>query len=248
MAVWIYAYGKNGLATEFGSDIQRYIDILNSVPLDEIKILDSILEKRNDPAFDADLALARHRNMLQVYFKSMSPEDYAAQLASSNIPFNEMDKVIDHIIADNQRHHREKELDFQRVYEKVKSGKSRSDWELSGNNFFVNKLQGLDYHNGLKLSLLNDLIRISGPFPVFSVYSWFQLAITSASREYYHSYFKDVFRAFNSDFILYAHEWSGLYDDGNPEFDFAALKEQSDWENTTSDSIHTMKRFYYEQL
>ncbi|WP_165570697.1 hypothetical protein [Chryseobacterium luteum] len=40
MAVWIFAYGENGLLSDKNVDTKYYLDVLNSLPLDEIKIME----------------------------------------------------------------------------------------------------------------------------------------------------------------------------------------------------------------
>ena len=247
MAVWIFAYGKNGLLNDKNIDTKYYLDVLNSIPLDEIKILDSIVESRH-PVLSIRKHYTDNRENIENYFKSMTLDKYKAYLDSINFPHIEIDKIIDHFIADEEKRKQEEESHFNFAYEQLKNGRSKSKWELSENSSFINKLCYFNSYDGLRLNLLNDLVWMSGPFSVFSVYSRFQETISITSREYYHSYFKKIFQAFKSDFILYAHEWAGLDDEGDEEFNLAKLKEQSDWEITSSDSIHTMDRFYYEQL
>lgn len=191
MAVWLYVYGKNGLLTDINSPT-NYLDILNKIHTEEIKILDSVIESKR-------------------------------------------------LIPSTEEH-------FNFAYQQFKNGQVKSRWELEDDGCLVNKLLFFDIYDGLRLNIVNDLIRITGPFSVFSVYGFFQNTISDASREYYHSYFKKILKAFQSDFILYAHEWSGLADEEDSEFNFTKLKQQANWELTGSSSIHNMDRFYYEQL
>jgi hypothetical protein len=250
MAVWIYAYGKNGLITEGNVQTKNYLDILNSIPLDEVKILDSIVESRHstNPIDWIRHHYTDNRANIENQFKSMTAGEYKAYLDSINLPFIEIDKIIDYFIADGVKREQEKESHFNFAYGQFKNGEAKSKWELADNGSFVNKLGYFDTYDGLRVNLLNDLIRITGPFSVFSVYSCFQKTISKTSRQYYHSYFRKIIQAFKSDFILYAHEWSGLDDEEDKEFNFTKLKEQANWDVTSSDSIDTMDGFYYEQL
>lgn len=247
MAVWIFAYGKNGLLTDKNVETKHYLEILNSVPLDEIKILDSIVESRH-PTFSIRQHYTDNRENIENHFRSMTSEEYKEYLDSINLQDIEIDKIIDHFITDEEKQEQEKELHFNFAYEQLKNGRAKSKWELIENSSFINKLCYFNNYDGLRINLLNDLVWISGPFSVFSVYSCFQKNISITSREYYHSYFKKILQAFKSDFILYAHEWSGLDDEEDKEFNLEKLKEQSNWEITSSDSINTMERFYYEKL
>jgi hypothetical protein len=240
-------YGKNGLLADKNIDTKYYLDVLNSVSLDEIKILDSILESRH-PALSIRQYYTDNRQNIENHFKSMSIDEYKTYLDSINLPHIEIDKIIDHFIIDGEKREQEKELHFNFAYEQFKNGRAKSKWELSENGSFINKLCYFDNFDGLRINLLNDLIWVSGPFSVFSVFSCFQKTISITSREYYHSYFKKLFQTFKSDFILYAHEWAGLDDEEDKDFNLAKLKEQSNWEITSSDSINTMDRFYCEQL
>jgi hypothetical protein len=40
MAVWIYAFGKNGLGEYNPGKADEYLSIINSIELDEVKVLD----------------------------------------------------------------------------------------------------------------------------------------------------------------------------------------------------------------
>lgn len=247
MAVWVYAYGKNGLVAEMGTQSIQYLDILNNIPLDEVKILDSISEIKN-PDFSIRQYYTDNRKPIEASYKSMTADEYKAYLDLLKLPFIEIDRIVDHFISVGEKTAHEKELHFQFVYDQFKNRHVKSKWELADGGSFVNKLLYFDAYDGLRLRILNDLIWISGPFPIFSLYSRFLEAISHTSRDYYHSYFKNIFRAFKSDFILYAHEWSGLDDEEDKEFNITKLQAQSNWRITSSDSIHTMKSFYYEQL
>lgn len=247
MAVWIYAYGKNGIATERHAQTNQYLDVLNNIPVDEVKILDSILELKHLNT-SVRKYYTDNRRSLEDYFKSMAKDEYSAYLQSIKLPFIEIDNIIDHFIVDGEKHEYEKEANFKFAYDQFKSRQAESKWELSDNGLFINKLVYFDAYDGLRLRIMNDLVWISGPSPVFSVYDRFLTTISTASRDYYHTYFKSILSAFRSDFILYTHEWSGLKDEEDEEFNLAKLKEQSNWEVTSSNSIHTMDNFYYEHI
>jgi hypothetical protein len=243
MAVWIYAYGKNGIK-EHQKDI---LDILNKIDLNEVKILEAILEiTQNNESIEKHYA--ETRASIEAEFKMKTDEEYEAYLESVNFPKIDRNKLVDYFISEGlERERKEKEL-FERTYTEFKNGTIKSNWEKDEDNTYYNKLCNFSKHNGLKITLLNDLISIVGPFEIFSVYLNFQKNLSNHSREYFHSLFKLICKAFKSDFILYTHEWAGLDDEDDREFDLKKLKEQADWENTSGNSIHTMKDFYFEKL
>ncbi|MCH8903259.1 MAG: hypothetical protein IIA45_05030 [Bacteroidetes bacterium] len=243
MAVWIYTYGKNELLDQ-QKDI---LDLLNQIELDEIEILGSVREitKNKD---STEKYYAENRQMIEDRHRAQTDEEYAAYLSSINFPFIERDKLVDHFISEGlEREKKEKQL-FQSTYEQFKKGSIKSDWEKVENGY-INTLCNFNRGDGLSVILFNDLIRISGPFEVFSDYTRFQKGISNQSREYYHSLFIQICETFKSDFILYSHEWAGLDDEEEvSDFDFKKLMEQSDWQNTSSSSIHTMQDIYFEQI
>ena len=101
------------------------------------------------------------------------------------------------------------------------------------------------------LSLCNDVLSLSGPFEVFSNYYTFQREISDELREYYHHYFKSVLCASKSDFILYAHEWSGIVDDEDIEYNSSKILEAVSLRITDNRSLHNMddmSSFYFEEL
>lgn len=246
MAVWIYAYGKNGLITK-GDTHTDYLNILNGIRLDEVEILDSITEARH-PAYPISEYYNNNRSMIESRFKSMATEEYKAYLDSIKLPYTSIDKIVDHFISDEEKREQEKQQLFNFAYKQFNHAEAHSQWESTDRVSFINKLNYFDTYGGLRIVLSNDLVWITGPSSVFSIYSTFQKKISSKSRDYYHHYFKKILSAFKSDFILYAHEWSGLDDEEDKEFNFLKLKEQANWDMTSSNSIHTMDRFYYERL
>lgn len=247
MAVWIYAYGKNGLVAENTAGIVNYLDILNNILLDELKVLDSIAEARH-PAYSIREHYNHNRKGIESRFRSMSTEEYKAHLDSIKLPYTDIDNIVDRFISDEEKREEEKKQGFTFAYEQFKHAKEKSQWKSTDQISFTNNLNYFAPHDGLRIVLLNDLVWITGPFSVFSIYSSFQKKLSAESRDYYHDYFKKILTAFKSDFVLYAHEWSGLDDEEDPGFNFVKLKEQANWNETSSNSIHTMDRFYYERL
>jgi hypothetical protein len=245
MAVWIYAYGKNELETEDNVQSKYYLDILNSIDLDELKILNSIAESKYESNFVLD---SDYNAGFKIFLNSMTKDEYKVYLDTMKLQFVDIGKIILYFKTEREKREKEEELYFNMANDNFKNKLVKSKLELIDNKSFVNKLSYFDTYYGIRLNLINDLIRIEGPFSVFSNYSTFLKSISKTSREYYHSYFSEISKAFKSDFILYAHEWSGLDDDVNKEFDFAKLKEQANWVFTSSDSLETMDRFYYEQF
>lgn len=251
MAVWIYAYGQNGLKSGTHYPLEDYVAILNNIDLDELKILDSIKEVLNDGVDREDWIrthYAENRKRIEDSFRTKTVDEYKNYLNSIHLPYIDIDKIVDRFIEDGVQRERQKTAHFNNAYEQFKLGNVTSQWEIGEGNSVVNKMKYFEPYDGFRFSLLNDLIRISGPFSVFSIYGRFQTNISRESREYYHSYFKQIFKAFKSEFILYAHEWSGLDDEEDSDFNVSKLKEQSNWSKNSSTSIHTMDSFYYEEL
>lgn len=247
MAVWIFAYGRNGFFVDNTQQSQIYLDILNRIELDEVKILDSIVEATANK-FSVRKYYTANRKKLEDHFKKMPNQQYIDYLTSIGLPYIATDKIIDYFINDGEKREREEIAQFKSIYNKFKLSQIKSGWEVTGRNILENKFNLASSNDGLSINLINDLIKISGPFSVFSVYSCFQKTISFESREYYHTYFKKICKAFKSDFILYAHEWSGLEDEEDKDYNLSKLKEQSNWDKNSSDSIHTMETFYYENL
>ncbi|WP_118976784.1 hypothetical protein [Taibaiella koreensis] len=247
MAVWIYAYGANGLLSENNNDNQKYIDVLNTVPLDEVTFLDSI-RPRTPPGEHTRKHYEEHREQLDRWLESLTAADYNAYLDSIKYPRIEKAKLVDYFIADAIRREQEDLDRFNAAYALSRDGRAKSTWEPEGERHFINRVHEFGNRDGLRLNLINDLVRITGSSDIFSHFGTFLHDISPATKEFYHDYFKRVLRAFKSDFILYTHEWTGLDDEDNEAFDLAELKESSNWEVTSSDTIHTMKDFYYEGL
>jgi hypothetical protein len=179
----------------------------------------------------------------------MPEEAYRNYLHSIKLPYIAVDKIIDHFIEAGEKREQDNLEKYNRVYTGLKEGSLQATWKLSSPGFFVNQLSYFDENwDGIKISFINDLVRISGPFLVFSNYSSFLTDLSPRHRDYYHNYFKSILKAFGSDFILYAHEWSGMDDEDNEAFDLEELHASSNWEVNSSKTLETMDRFYYESL
>jgi hypothetical protein len=247
MAVWIFAYGRIGIKFDKQNQQRGYLDILNKIELKETEILDSIKESTQ---YNSSIRqhYSDYREQIESDFNSKTNKEYLNYLQSVNMPYVKIEDIVDRFIEDGEKMELDRLLSFNYAYEQFKSGDAKSMWEISGENYFTNKLHFFDPYQGFRLTIKNDLIWISGPWAVFSVYSNFQTTISKKSRDYYHSFFKHIFKAFQSDFILYAHELSGFDDEEDLEYNFEKLKEQSNWDKNSSDSIHTMDNFYLEVL
>lgn len=238
MAVWIYAYGKNNSQVQ---QTDQILELLDSVPLDELKILAT-----NCPVNYTSKYYKENRQMLEQNYKAMGPDAYRDYLSSIQLPYIEVEKIVDHFIADQGEREKEDKRRYDTAIKEIKAGKLKTQWQFN-RGLFVNRL-GYFEQDGLMVSFRNDLIRISGPFNVSSRYFIFLQDIGKEQRAYYHSYFKKVLQAFGSDFILYAHEWSGMDDEDNDAFDYNELKESANWEQNSSSTLETMYRFYFESL
>lgn len=244
MAVWIYAYGKNGVKDY---DSEKIVDLLNEIEIDEVKILDCIAEITKDRG-SIEEHYTKYRQQIEKSFYAKSDAEYKEYLDSVNFPDLNREELVDYFISYGLKEEKkEKEL-FQTTYDQFKKGIIKSKWEKGENNTYFNKLCKFREYGGLRIWFLNDLIGISGPSEIFSVYETFQKNIKSNYRNYFHSLFKQILIAFKSDFILYSHEWAGLDDEEDKGFNLKKLKEQSDWINTTSNSIHNMSGFYFEEI
>jgi len=239
MAVWIYAYGKHNLNT---TDTQPVLDLLNGIPLDALKILEDLY-----PGNGTSRYYSENRVLLEQNYRAMGPEAYREYLSSIQLPYIEVEKIVDHFITQQEEREKEDKRRYDAAIKEIKTGKLKPQWQFEG-GLFVNRLGYFDGLDGLRLSVINDLVRISGPFDVFSKYSSFLQDISTEQRAYCHSYFKKVLKALGSDFILYAHEWSGLDDEDNEAFDYNELKESANWEQNSSPTLDTMDRFYFELL
>jgi hypothetical protein len=244
MAVWLYAYGKNGCKD---LTAEKITGLLNTVQIDEVKILDCIVEMTKDNE-SIEQYYQEHRQQLEKRFSSMNDADYKKYLDSLNLQDIRRDKIVDTLIAESSEQEKKEQQRFQNTSEQFKKGVIKSKWEPGDNNSYFNKLCHFDAWNGLRIWFVNDLIGITGPFAIFSVYTTFQQSLNTNCRNYFHGLFKEIFRMFRSDFILYTHEWAGLDDEEDPGFNLQKLEKQSDWTNTTSSSIHNMSGFYFEKI
>ncbi|MDP1802525.1 MAG: hypothetical protein Q8L81_14290 [Bacteroidota bacterium] len=205
MAIWNNAYGRNGLLSDRQLTDKDYLDILNSIPINESKILGGVL----------DLEEGRDYSFIK------GPEDL-------------------------KRLH-EKQDRLENARGQFEAG-VKSTWEKISDTFFANKLCFFGEYHGVRMHIYNDIISLYGPLVIFANNHNFQKSISKESREYYHNYFKDVLKAFKSDFILYAPEWYGI-GDGNGNNDttnIADLLALENWKEKSSDSVQTMDNIYFE--
>ncbi len=247
MAVWIYAYGKNGLGD---CDDEMVLTILNQIEIDEVRILGCIAQianYRNNKEF-IENHYAKNRQLIENSFYSKSDVKYQEYLDSVKFPEIAREKIVDYMITDQVERLKKKEALFQTTFENFRKGSIKSVWEKGKNRSYFNRLVNFCEYSGLRIWFLNDLIGVSGPSAIFSHYGTFQNSINRSDREYFHYIFKQLLKAFKSDFILYTHEWAGLDDEEDHSFNLKKLKEQSDWNNSSSSSIHNMTEFYFEKI
>ena len=244
MAVWIYAYGKNGLPDRSSEEV---LLALNQIAVDERRIIDCIKDVIKDRA-SVVTHYIKNRQQIEADFYAKSDAEYQAYLASVNFPVLSRAEIVDYLIAEElAREQREKEH-FAANYAQFKSQPLQSQCEKGEHHTYVNRLGGFREYDGLRIWLLNDLLGLSGPAAIFAHYATFQRTISADDRTYFHELFRQIMKAFNSDFICYTHEWAGLEDEEDPDFDLEKLKAQSDWANNTSRSIHTMSHCYFEKI
>ncbi|MBS1593302.1 MAG: hypothetical protein JST90_03200 [Bacteroidetes bacterium] len=126
---------------------------------------------------------------------------------------------------------------------------SHTGWEKHGSYGFRYSLPNVGLYDTIRCARINDLIWVTGPWDIFSVYGSPQSVISPESLDFYHDSFKRIMLAFDSDFIVYGHEWSSVYgSDDNNDFNSNDLMHQIRSAGKSSDSIHTMQDFYFEQL
>lgn len=124
----------------------------------------------------------------------------------------------------------------------------KSTWEKISDNFFANKLCFFDEYGGVRIHVRADIISLLGPSLIFNNNGNFQKGISFDSRDYYHKYFKDILKAFKSDFILYAPEWYGILDGDTETKNISNLLALENWKEKSSDSVQTMDNIYFEDL
>jgi len=246
MAVWLYAYGKNGLVRD-GIHTEDYPEILKPIRFDELKILDGIGTARAS-VLSMRQMYEDNRAYIENFLHSKTPDEYRAHLETMGIPYVDVNDIVDYFIEDGEKHRREQKEHFDSAYAQFKNKTAQARWERLDETSFAYTPDHFNPYQGIRVKLLNDLVWVTGPSEVFSVYTCFLQTVSAESREFYHHCFKQILRAFNSDFILYAHEYSGLEDEEDKTFNLQKLEEQSQWQTTGSDSLHTMDRFYRERI
>lgn len=249
MAVWLFAYGTHNVwQSDTQESVSACLTLLNSVPLNELAILHSIAETRTDENDPSSAYPDNYRNNFEAYLLTKTDDELGEYRTLMGKPDATVAQIVDHFIAEAVRIQQDKRTLFEKAATCFANGSAKAEWQYEGNGLFLNRLCFFQPYDGLRLRFINDLVWISGPFAVFSYYGTFLNAISVTSRYYYHQYFSQLFRALGSNFILYAHEWSGLEDEDDPDFNLAKLNQQSDWEKYSSHSIHTMGAFYRAEL
>lgn len=251
MAVWLHVYGRNGLGKFDPEKVSQYLDIVNSLVLDETKILDSAAPIG---ASSMRKLYENNRKSSEAFYRAMTRQEYEDYLKAIGKPFMEIDELIKSSIIDAETKQNDNIKRFDAAYTESASKINRSKWkveqETTESVFLVNDLNYFETR-GLALCLYNDILSLSGPFEVFSKYFTFQREISYELREYYHNYFKSVLCAFKSDFMLYAHEWSGLVDEEDSEYDSNKILETVSLRMSDNRSLHymdNMSSFCFEKL
>jgi hypothetical protein len=246
VAVWIYAYGKNELVSADTIVQESYLELLNNIPVDGAKILDSLLAELSKGSVEQ--RYNENRANLQKHFDSLTDKAYSAYLASIKLPHVDRDKIIDHFIADGTAKEKKKKLRLTTARDQFESGELQPKWDQVSGIGYINHLHCLENYDGLKVRIVNDLINITGPFSTFSHYAIFQDVLPTELKEYYHTLFKTILASFGSNFILWAHEWTGLDDHEDDDYNYEKLFKEANWNENSSESLHTMKGLYHEEL
>ncbi|MCT4622176.1 MAG: hypothetical protein N4A46_01040, partial [Schleiferiaceae bacterium] len=225
MAVWLYAYGRNGCLDQTPTEILK---TLNNIEVDAVQILECVSElRKNKPSIQKHYT--ENRKQIEKGFYAKTDEEYSAYLKSVKFPAVSRDSIVDYLIEDGLKREAKEEEHFQRTYKQFKEGVIQAVWKKGDSNTYFNRLHAFRSHDGLRVWFLNDLIGVSGPFQIFSYYGTFIKGIQTERRAYFHSLFKRIMSAFKSEFILYTHEWAGLEDEVDQEFNLKKLKSQSNW-------------------
>ena len=244
MAVWLSVHGKNGIGEFSPERVPQYQEILNGIEMNEIKILESLVEV---PQY----TFLYLPDLIEEQLRKMTEQRYRNYLESIGKPFMEIDALIASMILDLEVYQKEKTVRFNKVYKEFKNGLAKSSWIIEKQTTnYVTFLNSLNYSGttGIRLRIDRDVLYINGPDAVFSKYHTFQKEISNESREFYHQLFKNILIAFKSDFILYAHEWSGIVDDSVDDLSTTEILNEVNSRISEKSSLHNMSRFYFEQL
>lgn len=104
MAIWVYAYGKNGILKQN----QNVLDVLNKLDLDEVKILDSILEIRQGED-SIEKHYQENRTSIEEGLNAQTDEEYDAYLSTINFPKVDRHKLVDYFISERNSEREERE-------------------------------------------------------------------------------------------------------------------------------------------
>jgi hypothetical protein len=181
----------------------------------------------------------------------MTTKEYEDYLQSIGMPNLTIDELIASFIDEAEERQTDNNKRFNKAYDEFNCKGTKSEWKIDRQtNQAVTFINNLNYFetSGISISLYNDVLSLVGPFDIFSNYYTFQNEISSQSREYYHNYFKSVLAAFKSDFILYAHEWSGMIDEEDDNLSGSKILEAVSSRISENSSLHDMNSFYFEKL
>lgn len=249
MAVWMQVFGKNGLGNYDLAKSQFYLDTLNCLTFDVSKILVSIQESGYGQSAAREYYEGNRESILK-WYKDMSLEDYEKHLQSLGKPFMTPEVLIDFWIKFGEQREADLKNQFEVAYEKAIQG-VKSLWVQkkidSSSVLFVNSVHLSSDYYGLTISLFNDLVCMSGPMELFSKMSHFD-QMSRESSSYYHSFFKTVLFAFKSNYLLYAHEWSGLYyDDESDLTSDVLLKRVNKSTHVPPGNMHELASWFIER-
>ena len=142
--------------------------LLNSVPLNELTILNSIEEAKGDEPNRTSVYPDNYRTEFEAYLLTKTDGELSDYRTLIRKPDATVRQIADHIIADGERIHREKRALFEKAVACFANGSAKAEWQYEGNGLFVNKFCFFEPYDGLRLWFINDLVWISGPFAVFS--------------------------------------------------------------------------------
>lgn len=244
MAVWLHVFAHNRLSDEEDDILAK----LQEIEIDPIKILDSVRGITRNYASIKEI-YEENRNTIESVILEQSEDEYKEYLAMLNHPYVEKDQLVNQWIADGVEREKKEREKFDDIYKAHCLGKGPITWQKTENKTYYLDLQNRNVGWGdIHITCVNNLIRMVGPGALFGHYGTFQNNLPRPFKEYYHRIFKEIACMFKSDFLLYTHEWAGLEDEEDPDFNLEKLKTQSGWEKNSSDTLQNMESFYLEKI
>lgn len=226
---------------------EEFLSILNGIPLDEIKILDSIIESKVE--FDIEGHYRTHQTQIEESFRAMEDWDYRKYLDEMKLPYMEIDQVVSALITWSNEQKNTSDKKFNDVYRQFKSGELKSEWKFNAElKCYCNNLYLERNSSGFIITRRQDLLEMRGPFSIFSDPSDFYKGISVQSQSYYIEYFRDILKAFHSPYMLFADELCGIDLEDKTLDSKRLLQEYHSFKQEDYDQHSAMQYLYFENL